>query len=164
MNVFDLPPINAALNGISTCLIIGGWTAIRQYRTRIHIVFMVSALICSTAFLTCYLFYHFGMLAVVGEASIKFTSGGFVRPLYYLLLSTHLLLAFTILPLVIITVIPALRSRFDRHRKLGKITMPIWLYVSITGVIVYLMLYQWFPSTHFRDLRRKYDLLHSKAE
>ena len=158
MNVFDLPPINATLNGLSTCLITLGWTAIRRERKRTHIVLMVLALISSTAFLACYLSYHFGLLSAVGEGSIKFTADGWVRPLYYFILLTHLFLAFTILPLVIITVIPALRARFDRHRKMGRLTMPIWLYVSVTGVIVYFMLYQWYPSTHFDELKQRYEL------
>jgi putative membrane protein len=158
MNVFDLPPINATLNGLSTCLIALGWRAIRLERKRTHIILMISALISSTAFLACYLSYHFGLLASVGEGSVRFTTQGWVRPLYYLILGTHLILAFTILPLVIITVIPALRARFDRHRRLGRFTMPIWLYVSVTGVIVYFMLYQWYPSTHFDELKQRYEL------
>jgi putative membrane protein len=158
MNVFDLPPINATLNGLSTCLIALGWNAILRQRKRMHIVLMVSALVSSTAFLSCYLAYHFGLLSTVGEGSVKFTTDGWVRPVYYVILGTHLILAFTILPLVIVTVIPALRSRFDRHRKLGRFTMPIWLYVSVTGVIVYFMLYKWYPSTHFDELKLRYEL------
>lgn len=158
MNVFDLPPINATLNAISTCLIATGWLAILRDRKRIHITCMVSALVCSTLFLACYLTYHFGMIHAVGEGSVKFTTDGWIKPVYYVLLITHLVLAFTILPLVALTVIPALRARFDRHRRMGKITMPIWLYVSVTGVLVYFMLYQWFPSTHFQELKQKYEL------
>ncbi len=157
MNVFDLPPINATLNGLSTCFIVAGWTAILRDRKRLHITCMVTALVSSTAFLTCYLTYHFGLLSSVGEGSVRFTHEGWVRPVYYVILVTHLILAFTILPLVIITVIPALRARFDRHRKMGRFTMPIWLYVSVTGVIVYFMLYQWFPSTHFDELKLRYE-------
>jgi putative membrane protein len=158
MNIFDLPPVNATLNGLSTCLIAAGWSAIRSDRKRAHIACMITALVCSTAFLSCYLTYHFGLLSAVGEGSVKFTADGWIRPVYYIVLVTHLILAFTILPLVIITVIPALRARFDRHRKLGRFTMPIWLYVSITGVIVYFMLYQWYPSTHFEELKKRYEL------
>ena len=158
MNIFDLPPVNATLNGLSTCLIAVGWSAIRRDRKRVHIACMVTALVCSTVFLTCYLTYHFGLMSSVGEGSVRFTAGGWVRPVYYIILATHLLLAFAILPLVIVTVIPALRARFDRHRKLGRFTMPIWLYVSITGVIVYFMLYQWYPSTHFEELKKRYEL------
>ena len=117
MNVFDLPPVNATLNALSTCFIAVGWAAIRRDRKRMHITCMITALVCSTIFLTCYLSYHFGLLSAVGEGSVRFTAGGWVRPVYYVILITHLILAFTILPLVIITVIPALRGRFDRHRR-----------------------------------------------
>jgi putative membrane protein len=158
MNIFDLPPVNATLNASSTGFIALGWWAIARDRKRLHIAFMVTALICSIGFLACYLFYHFGMIAAVGEGSVRFTQPGWIRPVYYVLLATHLLLAFTILPLVILTVVPALRARFDRHRKMGKFTLPIWLYVSVTGVIVYFMLYQWFPSTHFVELKKRYEL------
>ena len=158
MNIFDLPPINATLNAVSTCLIIAGWIAISRDRKRLHITCMISALVCSTAFLACYLTYHFGMIGAVGEGSVRFTAQGWVRPAYYLILITHLILAFTILPLVCLTVIPALRARFDRHRKMGKFTLPIWLYVSVTGVVVYFMLYQWFPSSHFDELKKRYEL------
>ena len=158
MNIFDLPPVNATLNGLSTCLIAVGWNAILRDRKRVHIACMVAAFVLSTAFLACYLTYHFGLLNSVGEGSVRFTAGGWVQPVYDIILATHLLLAFTIVPLVIITVIPALRARFDGHRKLGRFTMPIWLYVSISGVIVYFMLYQWYPSTHFDELKKRYEL------
>jgi uncharacterized membrane protein YozB (DUF420 family) len=158
MNIFDLPPMNATLNGLSTWFIAVGWAAIRRDQKRVHITCMITALVCSTVFLACYLSYHFGLLSAVGEGSVKFTTQGWVRPLYYLILITHLILAFSILPLVIVTVIPALRARFDRHRRIGRFTMPLWLYVSTTGVIVYFMLYQRFPSTHFDELKKRYAL------
>jgi uncharacterized membrane protein YozB (DUF420 family) len=113
---------------------------------------MVTALVCSTAFLASYLCYHFGMVAAVGEGSVRFTQTGWIRLFYYLLLATHLLLAFTILPLVILTVIPALRARFDRHRKMGSFTLPIWLYVSITGVVIYIMLYHLYAPAQLTSL------------
>jgi uncharacterized membrane protein YozB (DUF420 family) len=155
MNVFDLPPVNATLNAFSTCFIAVGWIAICRDQKRMHIACMITALVCSTIFLACYLTYHFGLLSAVGEGSVKFTTGGWVQPLYYVILITHLILAFVILPLVII---PALRAQFDRHRRMGRFTIPIWLYVSITGVLVYFMLYQWFPSTHFDELKQRYAL------
>jgi len=158
MNVFNLPPVNATLNGLSTCFIAIGWAAVLRDRKRVHIACMITAFVCSTIFLACYVTYYFGLLGAVGEGSVEFTTEGWVRPLYYVLLITHLLLAFTILPLVIVTVIPALRARFDRHRRMGRLTIPIWLYVSITGVIVYFMLYQWYPSTHFDELKKRYEL------
>ncbi|MDQ6624251.1 MAG: DUF420 domain-containing protein, partial [Verrucomicrobiota bacterium] len=93
-----------------------------------------------------YLVYH----AHVGEKSTHFTAPGLVRAIYFPMLISHILLAFTILPLVILTLIPALRRRWDKHRRIGRWTMPIWLYVSVTGVLVYLMLYQWFPPAALR--------------
>ena len=123
MNVFDLPPVNATLNGLSTCFIAAGWASIRRDRKRVHITCMLTALICSTIFLACYLTYHFGLLSAGEEGSVEFTAGGWVRPLYDVILITHLILAFTILPLVIVTVIPALRARFDRHRRIGLFTI-----------------------------------------
>jgi uncharacterized membrane protein YozB (DUF420 family) len=105
---------------------------------------MIGALLTSTAFLTCYLIYHFNV------HSIRFTAGGAARWIYYFILLTHVVLAMAVLPMVIMTVVPALRQRYERHRRLGGWTMPIWLYVSVTGVIVYLMLYKWFPSDELK--------------
>lgn len=145
MTAYDLPAINASLNSLSTLFICLGWWSIRREMKLPHIVCMVAALITSAAFLACYLYYHY----VVG--SIKFTHEGFARPIYYFVLLTHVLLAFAVPPLAIVTVVPALRARWDKHRRVGKWTMPIWLYVSVTGVLVYFMLYQWFPSSEIRS-------------
>lgn len=147
MTVYDLPPINASLNTASTIFIALGWWFIRRDLKKQHIACMVSALLTSTIFLGCYLYYHFHVV------SVKFTHTGIVRPIYYAILLTHVLLAMAALPLVIVTVVPALRATFDKHRRLGRITMPIWLYVSVTGVIVYFMLYQWFPADEVRKRR-----------
>jgi uncharacterized membrane protein YozB (DUF420 family) len=140
MSVADLPAVNASLNSICTILLFAGWWFIKHERKAQHVACMVSALIVSAAFLTCYLVYHYHV------GSVKFTAQGIVRPIYYFILITHVFLAAVILPLIVLTIVPALRARFDRHRKWAKITLPLWLYVSITGVIVYLMLYIWFPS------------------
>jgi putative membrane protein len=140
MSVADLPAVNASLNSICTILLFAGWWFIKHERKAQHIACMVSALLVSAAFLTCYLVYHYHV------GSVKFTAQGIVRPIYYFILITHVFLAAVILPLIVLTIVPALRARFDRHRKWAKITLPLWLYVSITGVIVYLMLYIWFPS------------------
>lgn len=140
MTVTDLPAVNATLNSISTVLIAVGWWFIAHEKKRQHIACMVSALVTSAAFLACYLVYHYHV------GSVKFTAEGWVRPVYFFILITHIILAMAVVPLVLMTVIPALRSRFDRHKRWGRITMPVWLYVSVTGVLVYLMLYQWFPS------------------
>ncbi len=140
MTVYDLPPVNATINAITTVLLVTGWLFIRAERKRAHIICMVSALVTSAAFLACYLTYH----AYAG--SIKFTAQGWVRPVYFTILLTHTVLAMVVLPLVIATVIPAIRARWDRHRAVARWTLPVWLYVSVTGVLVYMMLYQWWPS------------------
>lgn len=140
MSVSDLPAVNASLNALTTVLILGGWWSIAHDRKPQHIAFMASAVVTSTIFLACYLTYHFSTHLVT-----NFTAQGIIRPLYFTLLISHVLLAFAVPPLVILTLIPALRARFDKHRKIARWTLLIWLYVSITGVLVYLMLYQWFP-------------------
>jgi len=141
VNIADLPAINASLNFISTLFISAGWYHIRRGNWRRHVAFMIPALISSTLFLIGYLVYH----ANVGERSTHFTGQGIVRPIYFALLISHILLAFVTLPLVIITLVPVFRRRWDRHTRIARWTMPIWLYVSVTGVLVYLMLYKWFP-------------------
>ena len=141
MTISDLPALNASLNAISTIFIAPGWYLIRRGHWRQHIACMIAAIVSSTCFLVGYLIYH----AHVGEKSTHFTAQGIIRPIYFTILISHMLLAIVILPLVIVTVVPAFRRRWDKHRRLGRWTMPIWLYVSVTGVLVYLMLYHWFP-------------------
>ena len=102
---------------------------------------MITAVISSTLFLVSYVTYH----AHVGERSTHFTAQGAIRYIYFAMLISHILLAAVTLPLVILTLIPALRRRWERHKRIARWTMPIWLYVSITGVLVYLMVYKWFP-------------------
>jgi len=139
MTVQDLPTVNATLNAISTVLLVSGFVFIKRDNKKAHIICMASALIVSAAFLICYLIYH----ANVG--SVKFTHEGMVRNIYFFILLTHIPLAALVLPLVILTVVPALRQRFDKHKRIAKWTFPIWLYVSVTGVLVYLFLYVWYP-------------------
>jgi putative membrane protein len=141
MNVSDLPALNAALNFTSTIFISAGWYFIRRNFWQRHVTCMIVAMISSTAFLVGYLIYH----AHVGEKSTHFDTGGVIAAFYFTMLITHILLAFVTLPLVILTLVPVFARRWDRHRRIAKWTMPIWLYVSVTGVLVYLMLYQWFP-------------------
>jgi putative membrane protein len=132
------PVIDATLNGTSAVLLVTGWAFIKRGRMAIHRGFMIAALVCSTLFLTSYLYYHYHV------GSVHFQGTGWSRPVYFTILITHTLLAITIVPLVIITLSRALRRRFDRHRAIARWTFPLWLYVSITGVIVYFMLYRWF--------------------
>lgn len=135
----DLPTINATCNLVSTVFISMGWYFIRRGAWRRHMVSMIIALISSLCFLVGYITYH----ARIGEKSSGYT--GWVAAVYFPILASHVLLAFVTLPLVILTLVPVFRRRWDRHRRIARWTVPIWLYVSVTGVFVYLMLYKWFP-------------------
>ena len=141
MTVSDLPPINASLNALATVFIVLGLWFIKAERKLAHIVCMVAALVSSAAFLTCYLIYH---AAKQGHVT-RFTHEGWPRTLYFFILGTHTPLAVIVLPFIILAVVRALQARYDAHRKWAKIAAPVWLYVSVTGVLVYLMLYVWFP-------------------
>lgn len=136
-HVSHLPLVNALLNSVSTFFILLGWFFIKRHHKIPHACCMIMALITSTLFLGCYLFYHFH----IPGHHVSFTSGGWPRVIYFFILFTHLPLALILVPLIIITLIPALRARFERHRNIARWTLPIWLYVSVTGVLVYLMLY-----------------------
>lgn len=138
MHVSDLPELNATLNTACTILLLSGWVAIKLKKKATHIAFMILALLTSTAFLTSYLIYHYY------AGHVPFRGTGAIRTVYLTMLLTHVVLAVVNLPMVILTVIPALRSRFDRHKKIARWTFPIWLYVSVTGVLVYLMCYHWY--------------------
>jgi len=136
VTVRDLPALNAALNAAAAVALLVGFWLIRRKRWRAHRVAMIVALVLSTAFLTSYLAYH----AQVG--SVRFQGQGPVRTLYLSILATHTVLAATVPVLAILTLSRALRRRFDRHRAIARWTLPIWLYVSVTGVVVYWMLYR----------------------
>ena len=136
MTVSDLPALNATLNATSAVLLTTGWILIRRGRIAQHRAVMIAAVCTSALFLISYLVYH----AQVG--SVPFTKQGPIRAVYFTILLTHTVLAATIVPLVLVTLTRALRARYERHRRIARWTMPIWLYVSVTGVIVYLMLYQ----------------------
>ena len=135
------PVINASLNGASTVLLLIGRWMISQKRIAAHRVVMLTALATSTLFLISYVYYH----ANVG--SVRFQGTGWSRPVYFSILISHVLLAIVIVPMVIITLSRGLRGRYDRHRAIARWTFPLWMYVSVTGVIVYFMLYQWFPHS-----------------
>jgi putative membrane protein len=139
MTISDLPALNASLNAISTVFISLGWWLIRRGFWRRHVVCMITALVSSSLFLIGYIVYH----AHAGEKSSGYT--GLIAWFYFPMLISHILLAFVTLPLVILTLIPVFRRRWDKHRQIARWTMPIWLYVSVTGVLVYLLLYRWFP-------------------
>ena len=142
MPLSQLPSINASLNALSALLILGGWYCIKHQRRVAHAFCMIAAFITSSVFLGCYLYYHFNLPG----HHVAFTTLGWPRVVYFFILFTHLPLALILVPLVIMTFMPALRQRFDQHKKIARWTLPIWLYVSITGVLVYFMLYIWFPT------------------
>ena len=136
MTVRDLPALNAVLNATSAVLLVVGVWLIRDGRREAHRRVMLAAVACSTVFLASYLAYH----AQVG--SVRFQGQGTIRTVYFTILISHTILAAGVVPLVLVTLVRALQARFDRHRRLARITFPIWCYVSVTGVIVYWMLYQ----------------------
>ena len=130
------PAINAALNGASAILLTTGRVLIGRKRIAQHRACMIAAFITSSVFLVCYLYYH----AHVG--SVRFPGQGWVRPVYFGILISHTVLAAAVVPLVLLSLNYGLRSRFDRHRRISRWTFPVWLYVSLTGVLVYIMLYR----------------------
>jgi uncharacterized membrane protein YozB (DUF420 family) len=136
VTVRDLPAINASLNALSAILLSVGYLLIRTHRVPQHRRCMIAAFTTSSLFLVCYIVYH----AQVG--SVPFTRQGFVRPLYFTILITHVTLAATVLPLAIVTLSRGLKARYPQHRRIARWTLPIWLYVSVTGVLVYVLLYQ----------------------
>ncbi len=136
VTVHDLPAVNASLNALSGILLLIGYVLIRARRIQQHRACMIAAFATSSLFLICYVVYH----AQVG--SVRFTRQGFVRPLYYTILITHVTLAATVLPLAIITLSRGLKARYPQHRRIARWTLPVWMYVSVTGVLVYVLLYQ----------------------
>ncbi len=135
VGVSDLPTVNAALNAVSACFLIAGYVFIRRMEIRRHRICMILALATSTLFLGSYLVYHYQV------GSVSFTGQGWVRPVYFSILISHIILAALILPLALVTLYRALRADFARHRRVARRTLPVWLYVSATGVIIYSMLY-----------------------
>jgi len=136
LSIHDLPALNGTLNAIAAVLLTVGWVFVRRRNIAGHRACMLAAFGVSAAFLTSYLVYH----ANVG--SVPFEGRGAIRVVYFTILISHILLAAAILPLALITLSRALAARFDRHRAIARWTLPIWLYVSVTGVVIYVMLYQ----------------------
>ena len=136
MSLSSLPALNAALNATSAALLLAGFLCIRTKRISIHALCMVSAFVVSGFFLASYLIYH----ARVGV--VRFLGTGWIRPVYFTILFTHTLLAVAIVPLAVRTLFLAGRRRFAEHRQIARWTFPLWLYVSVTGVIIYWMLYR----------------------
>src|SRR2546425_13321228 len=136
MILHALPAVNATLNAVAAVLLVIAYILIRRRRIDAHRRVMIAAFTTSSLFLICYVVYH----AQVG--SVPFTRQGFVRPLYFAILITHVALAFAVVPLAIITLSNGLKGRYPQHRRIAKWTLPIWFYVSVTGVLVYVLLYQ----------------------
>lgn len=141
MSASDLPAVNATLNGLSAVLLTAGYIFIRRGNKIAHRNCMVSAFVTSTIFLVCYLTYHFTVKAIT-----RFREPEWFRPIYLAILLTHTVLAVVIVPLVLITLHRAVKERFELHRKIARWTWPLWMYVSVTGVVIYLLLYQIFPQ------------------
>ena len=135
----SLAPLNSILNAIAAMLLIAGRVFIGMRRVRAHRACMLSAFAVSTAFFVSYLIYHYH----VGD--VRFQGHGLIRPVYFSILITHIILAAAIVPLVLMTLWRALRGDFSRHRRIARWTWPIWMYVSVSGVVVYLMCYQMYP-------------------
>src|SRR6476660_9306287 len=135
-----LPHVNACLNGTSAILLFAGFSFIRSGKVAAHRACQISALVVSTLFLASYLTYHYY------HGATRFQGTGLARPVYFTILTSHTILAIVIVPLIAVTFYRALKLDFVRHRKIARVTLPLWLYVSITGVIVYLMLYWIYPS------------------
>lgn len=135
--MFSQPALNASLNGLSAVLLVGGYAAIRAGKRDVHKVFMISAFTVSTIFLASYVIYHIRVKQVV-----LFQGQGWIRPVYFALLLSHTILAIVIVPMILITLRRAWLEKFDKHRLIARWTLPLWFYVSVTGVIVYLMVYQ----------------------
>jgi uncharacterized membrane protein YozB (DUF420 family) len=132
----DLPTVNAGFNTLCTIFLLTGYVMIRKKNIAAHRACMLTALGCSVLFLVGYLTYHFQV------GTTHYQGEGVLRPIYFTVLLTHTVLAVAIVPMVIITLIRALRERFDKHKAIARWTLPIWMYVSVTGVVVYLMLYR----------------------
>ena len=142
MSVSDLPALNAALNGLSTVLLTAGFVFIKAGQRDAHRKCMVAAFLTSAVFLVSYVAHKI----LVRGVHTPFGGEGIIRNVYYVMLLTHIVLAMAIVPLVLITIARARRGDFDAHRRIARWTWPIWMYVSVTGVLVYFFLYRWWPA------------------
>ncbi len=142
MSVHDLPALNATLNGLATVLLSAGFVLIKTGRKNSHRIAMTTAFVVSVVFLVTYVLHKI----LVHGIHTPFGGEGAIRTFYYGMLISHIILAIAIVPLVIVTFRHAMAGRFDRHRAWARVTFPLWYYVSVTGVLVYFFLYQWFPS------------------
>lgn len=141
--VYTLPTVNAGLNSLATVLLIVGFVLIKRGRRDAHKKVMLTAFATSILFLGFYLGYHFALKHYTGASSQPFLGQGAIKPVYFTILITHVILAAAVPVLALITIYRGLKAQWEKHRRIAKVTFPIWLYVSVTGVIIYLMLYHW---------------------
>ena len=141
--VAGLPAVNASLNALATVLLLTGYVQIKRRRPKEHAIAMISAFGTSVVFLICYLVYHFALYHYTGESGKKFGGTGVIRPIYFTILISHVILAVPVAVLALMTLLRAWRKKWEAHRRLARITFPIWVYVSVTGVIIYGLLYHW---------------------
>jgi len=146
MSITDLPAVNGSLNGLSTVFLSAGFYFIRRKNIAAHRACMVAAFVTSTLFLTCYLTYHTYLAYYLHRGPTKFTNPEWFRPIYLAILLTHTVLAVVIVPMVLMTLSRAWRGRFELHKKIARWTWPLWMYVSVTGVLIYYLLYVKFPQ------------------
>jgi len=146
MSIHDLPAVNASLNGLSAVFLTLGFVFIKRGNKIAHRNCMISAFCTSVIFLICYIVYHTYRVVVLHVGPTRFENPLWFRPIYLTILLTHTILAIVIVPLILITLWRAKKERFELHKKIARWTWPLWMYVSVTGVIVYLLLYQIFPQ------------------
>jgi putative membrane protein len=144
--IFTLPHLNALLNTTSGLFLIAGYIFIRRRQIRAHRASMIAAFVASSVFLVSYVLYHSLLAYYLGQGPTKFRGEGFIRPVYFVILITHTILAIAIVPFIIVTLRRGLKRQDARHKRIARWTLPLWLYVSVTGVVVYLLLYQIYPS------------------
>jgi putative membrane protein len=147
MTILDLPAVNGSLNGLSATLLGAGYVFIRRKNVTAHRNCMIAAFVSSALFLACYITYHSYLGFVLHRGPTRFVNPAWFRPIYLTILLTHTFLAVAILPLVFMTLSRALKKRFALHRRIARWTWPLWMYVSVTGVLIYFLLYQIFPQT-----------------
>jgi uncharacterized membrane protein YozB (DUF420 family) len=146
MNLHDLPAVNASLNGLSAVFLTAGFVFIRRKNKSAHRNCMIAAFVTSIVFLACYLTYHSYLAIVLHKGPTQFLHPLWFRPIYLAILLTHTVLAMVIVPLILVTLYRAKKERFELHKKIARWTWPLWMYVSVTGVLVYWLLYIKFPQ------------------
>jgi uncharacterized membrane protein YozB (DUF420 family) len=147
MTIHDLPAVNATLNGLSAVLLALGFFFIKRGNKIAHRNCMISAFCTSVIFLGCYLTYHGYLALVLHQGPTRFLNPAWFRPVYLTILLTHTILAAAIVPLILVTLHRARKQQFEAHKKIARWTWPLWMYVSVTGVVIYLLLYRIFPQT-----------------